>query len=78
MIWKDYILKFINDDLEGFIDYFRSFASTKEINDLLKDVDTITRKPYCIMYRLYMYNKIKNTLNNWYIYSMGKTLPRLK
>ena len=69
---------YFTNDLEGFIDYFKAFASFKEINDLLKEIDAITRNPYCIMLRLHLYNKIKNTLNNWYIYSMGKTLPSLK
>lgn len=69
---------YFTNDLEGVIDYFKAFASTKEINDLLKEIDTISRNPYCIMYRLYLYNKIKKTLNDWYIYSMGKTLPSLK
>lgn len=69
---------YFTNDLDGFIDYFKSFASSQEVNNLLKDVDTITRNSYDFLLRLYLYNKIKKTLNDWYIYSMGKTLPSLK
>ena len=32
----------------------------------------------CQKFKQHLYNKIKKTLNDWYIYSMGKTLPSLK